>query len=530
MSKRSSKLISIVMVVLMLAGMLVGCGGDKVATATTTPAPASAAASAQPTAAPGTEAKLDEVTLRIYFPTEKRSATDEVWTAVAAMVKDRINAKFEISFIPFNDYTDKLMVMASSGDNYDMNFDGNWLSYPKMVNAQAYLPLNDLLPKYAPATYAALQKAGSLAAATVNGDLLAIPWEMHMNQQKLFLRWRNDLAGAAGLTYAKDSIKTIEDLDKFLHDAKAAIPADVKVWSWDAAENSPQTMLMVNRDELVDLNFHSIVFDVNDPNCKLIALEQTPGYLEAAGYTKKWVDDGIIPKNLMVDKEQASAAFRNGTLFAALSTHEWANADPGFADKAWTMGTSETYADKKAPNRSALANITCINRNAANPERALMFLDLLTTDQAVYDLVMYGIKDKTYVLNGEGADFPAGMTAANSSYLDWQGQWAWWKPQFMRPTSTYPKGFWQAEATFASQPQCVENKLDGLFFNTDAIKNEIAKRDQINTEYGKLIQYGTVDDVNKAVAEYIQKQKDAGLDKILAELQRQVDEYLASKK
>ena len=173
--------------------------------------------------------------------------------------------------------------------------------------------------------------------------------------------------------------------------------------------------------------------------------------------------------------------------------------------------------------------MTCINKNAANPERALMFLDLLTTNQEFYDIVLYGIKDKTYVLNGETADFPAGMTTANSSYIDWTGQWAWWKPQFMRPTTTYGKGFWEREAEFASGGTCVPNVLDGLFFDTEPIKNEIAKRDQISTEFGKLIQYGSVADPDKAVKDYIQRQKDAGLDKIVAELQKQVDAFLASK-
>ena len=46
----------------------------------------------------------------------------------------------------------------------------------------------------------------------------------------------------------------------------------------------------------------------------------------------------------------------------------------------------------------------------------------------------------------------------------------------------------------------------------------------------KLLQYGAVRDVDKSMEEYIQKQKDAGLDKILTEVQKQVSAFLAAKK
>lgn len=528
MSKRLCKFAAVLVAVMMLASIFAGCGSAKVQPEETQQAEQPAAAE-QPAQEDKAKEELKEVTLKFYFPSEKRSATDEVWNTIGEKFKDQLNAKFEVNFIPFNDYTDKLTVMSASGDKYDMNFDGNWLSYPRMVNKGAYLALNDLLPKYAPNTYAALQKAGSLQAASVKGNIMCVPWEMKMNQQRQFPHWRQDVAQKAGLNYANESIKTIEDLDKFLHEAKKVVPAELKLFGWDNDDLGSISRTLLARDEMDVLEFHNFAVSINDDKCTIVPIEQTPAFKEAAKYAKNWTDDGILPKNLMVDKVQISAAYRNGEVFASNGSHEWAFADAGFADKSWIQGYSELYADKKSPNRSALANITCINKNAANPERALMFMDLLSTSQELYDLALYGIKDKTYVLNGETADFPAGITAANSSYLDWQGQWAWWKPQFMRPTQTYPKGFWQKEGEFASTPVSVASKLDGLFFDTDSIKNEIAKRDQLNTEQGKLIQYGLVKDSDAAVDEYIQKQKDAGLDKIVAELQKQIDAFLASK-
>lgn len=465
----------------------------------------------------------------MHFGGEKKPAVDEVWNTVSEKYKDKLNAKFEINFIPFNDYTDKLVVMASSGDNYDMNFDGNWLSYAKMINKGAYLPLNDLLPKYAPTLYADLEKNGVLPAATVGGKVMCVPWSMKMNQQHQFLIWRSDLLQKAGLNYAKDSVKTIEDLDRFLHDVRKAIP-DIRTFGWDIGNNGPAVSILMNRDGYYSIDYHSLCFDINDPTAEIIPSEQTKSYKEAAQYVKKWFDDGIIPKDLVVTKEQCSTAYRNGKIVAEVTTHEWAFNNTPFADASWTQETSHFYPDNKVPNRSALANVMAVNKNAANPERSLMFLELLNTEKELYDLVLYGIKDKTYVLDGEKAAIPAGMNPQTTNYLDWQGQWALWKPQFMRPTDLYPEGFWTKEAEFASSPACIPNILDGLFMDSTTIQNEIAKRDQVESEQGKLLQYGAVKDVDKSLEEYIQKQKDVGLDNILTEVQKQVNDFLAAKK
>ncbi len=95
-----------------------------------------------------------EVTLKFYFGGDKKAATDEVWSKISEYVKGKgLNVKFDINFIPFGDFKDKMLVMAASGDNWDMNFDGDWLSYKQMAAKGSYMALNDLLPEHAPNLY-----------------------------------------------------------------------------------------------------------------------------------------------------------------------------------------------------------------------------------------------------------------------------------------------------------------------------------------------------------------------------------------
>ena len=58
----------------------------------------------------------------------------------------------------------------------------------------------------------------------------------------------------------------------------------------------------------------------------------------------------------------------------------------------------EVYKDDLYANRSPLANAMAISATSENPERTLMFLNQLETDQKLYDMVQYGIEGETYVL------------------------------------------------------------------------------------------------------------------------------------
>ncbi|MFC4777062.1 extracellular solute-binding protein [Paenibacillus sp. GCM10023252] len=469
----------------------------------------------------------EEVTLKFYFGGDKKSATDEVWSEVSKYVKEKgLNVKFEISTIPFGDYKQKMIVMSASGDDWDANFDGDWLAYQQMAAKGAYMPLNDLLPEHAPNLYKVLQEQGTLKAATVGGNIVALPWSMKMNARP-FVRWRSDLTEKAGLTQAKDSIKTVEELDAFAQKLKQAYP-DTKIGF--PANNTVLLSFFTLRDELYDLRSHGLHVSLQDSTYKVTPIEQTQTYRDAVTFAKKWFDSGIINKDVLVDKQDPGSLYMNGKILLANTSHEWANANQPFADATWKNETSMLYPDKKYANRTALANVFAINKNSKHADRVLRFLDMLETDAKLYDLVQYGIEGKNYVLDGKTANYPQGMDTSTSNYMEWGGQWALWKPQFMRPNSTYSEGFWVREAEFASESQNVNSPLDGLFITEDAIKTEAAGVDQVYDEFGRSLEVGAVKNVDEEINKYIEKRKKAGIDKVAAEAQKQLNAFLEASK
>lgn len=465
----------------------------------------------------------DEVTLTFYFLGDKRSATDEVWQKISEHVKSKgLNVRFNVKFFPVNSFKQEMLELAASGSKWDMNYDADWQSYRDMAAKGAYMPLNELLPTYAPHLYDKYESQNALEATEVNGQITALPWTIQMNQRP-YAQWRSDLTKEAGINPPEDSIRTIEDLDLFLHRLKKAFP-NAKL-----TRSLPKDVYML-RDEWVDIGFHGMGYYLNDPKVTILPVEQQPFYREAALMARKWFSAGILNKDTGIDMADGATLWKHGNMVFTLQSHEWVNANQGFVDPSFEQESSLLYPDKKFVNRSPVANVVAINRNSEHADRVLRFLEMLETDQALYDLVQYGIEGKTYVLREDGSvDYPEGLGTPTSNYMEWGGQWGLWRLQYMRPTPTYPEGFWDREREFALQPNNVQSPIAGLFIAEDSIRSELIARDDLINRYGGPLEVGTEPNTEQALQAYVAMQDNEGLKRIMAEAQRQVDAYLAQR-
>ena len=520
------KHLKLVLAAAMSLAMLSGCGdSSSTDTGTSTPTPTVAAPTEAPVD-PVTPDELEPVTLKIILFGDKRQETDAVFAKMAEQFRDELNVDYEVSFFAGSDYAERLIAQASSGADWDLNFDGDWLAYSRMVNNNAYLDVSTLLPQYAPDLYAVYQENGLIDAVSVNNKLFALPWTMRMNQRPI-VQWNKKYADDAGLTFTNDSIKTIEDLDALFTALRTAYPEK------RTFDTSGVDRLFWAKHQLTQLNY-DFVYDTTAENPTLVHYAMTDAYMEHATWAKKWMDDGVSSRDVLTNPFDGNALIADGEIISNVSWHEWV-----YAINNWggIIGTPEEnryhsviYPDNQFPNRTPLANIMTINRNAKNPERALMFLNMVETNQEFYDMLHFGIEGVTYKLGANGeADYPtADMNGGNSNYMEWGGQWAMWKPQFMRPNATYPSGFWNAEADFAALPMNVNSNLIGFFPDLSSVENEIVMVKSTFDELNQTINVGLSTDPEAAVLAVRAALKDAGLDVVTAEYQRQVDEFLAN--
>ncbi|WP_040951771.1 extracellular solute-binding protein [Gorillibacterium massiliense] len=478
--------------------------------------------------------KLKPVTLRFYFPGDKPQATDEVWQYVSELTKDTLNAKFEVNFVNWNDFKNKMKLLQSSGDNYDLNFDGNWLDFPNAMNRGGYLDITDLLPKYAPTLYKQYTDNNLLDPIKVDGRVYAAPWTIKKTSKPI-VWYRGDLAKKGG--YTKDKVETTEDLDAMLHALKKAQPDILPIsfrpdnWFGDVSR------VFQEKYGYEDLNFHGLVVKIDDPEHKVIPWEQTEAFKEYVTYMKKWNDDGIIPKNLLATKG-TEGDFGAGTMGSAINQIDGGILEnpntfkPQVAAQGAVKTWSEFYPDAKWILESPLGNAVAINKSAANPERALMFLEQLTTNEKLYDAVMYGIVDKTYKQDGRKVSYMEGQGNGNpSNYLDWAGQWGFWRKEFQKEDDSRTANYFKQYDQFINRPNNINSTVNYFIPDQTNIKTESAKREQVLSERGLLLMTGiNIKDVESGVADFIAKEKDAGTDKIVTDVQKQLDAYMASQK
>ncbi|MCL2867132.1 MAG: DUF3502 domain-containing protein [Clostridia bacterium] len=463
--------------------------------------------------------ELPHVTLKFIFFADKKADTDKVWAAIAEKYKDVLNCDFDVQFIPGDDYKQMLLYKAGAGDEWDMNFEGEWLGYFQMIAMDAYADLTDLLPVYAPNLFEAYQESGVLNAATHNGKIVCLPWTMMMNNRQTF-QWRGDLADAAGIVVDKESITTFEDVYPILEQLQAAYPDRyiIESSSWDA---------MKNKYSLVEIG-NGLVIDLSDPSGTILAKENTDAFREFVAFGKKLQDAGFIWKDILNDKTDRNAMINEGQLITKWGTYEFARSGRPWVEEGARWDYVFLYPEGLSPNRTPLANVAAISATSNNVERVLMFMNLLQIDQELYDMMHYGILGETYQINDEGAVvYPEGMSTANSSFMGWQGRWAYWKPYFMRPDDEFPKDFWKEEAEYAmSSPYNIPSPYDAFVFNAEDVNVEIAQRDQVFEDHKKLFESGIINGEPDAVVDAYIAAQAINAEIIVAEAQRQLDAFL----
>jgi putative aldouronate transport system substrate-binding protein len=177
----------------------------------------------------------------------------------------------------------------------------------------------------------------------------------------------------------------------------------------------------------------------------------------------------------------------------------------------------------------------CISAASKNPERVMMFLELVNNDPAVATMMRFGIEGTHYVKDAQGNMTTAGTRNANASA---RGYYYWYGPGVGNLTIvSAPDGLAGPNGIMLTKINQFnrEAKLSlyfGFSLNTEPIVTEIAACLNVIAEYGKTLnmgQAGSEAEVDRLVDEFNAKLKANGVDRIVAEAQKQGDAFLASR-
>lgn len=311
-------------------------------------------------------------------------------------------------------------------------------------------------------------------------------------------------------------IKSLDDLDVYMDAVK---------------KNEEKMLLMSVFDTILGIfapAYHYVILDYDlalvykwdDTDMKIIPWEQTPEYSEAVERAYSWYKKGYFQDGYFF-LEPDPGYIRSGILAAILdyqlSVFNYntllyeENAD-------WRYLEYPLFPDVVAQPLTYVYEGMIVSPNAENPERALMFLDWIYANQKNYDLIRYVILKEHYLLREDQYTFPEGITSQNA-FLNWQ--WSVFRDvDYERTNIVNSKNYRkQVLETYKSQTRYSPH----WGFHPDYRGLSVTRRKMAVGSLESMIGRGNYH--SDSIKEFIDQQKEEGINTIVAQIQSQLDEW-----
>ncbi|MBB6733649.1 ABC transporter substrate-binding protein [Cohnella zeiphila] len=485
---------------------------------------ASASPSASPSDSGGSKASGDSSTasvaadlkpykLKVVYEGPPQPDEKKVEDAMNKILTEKINATIDLIPIDWGVWDDKMNLMIASREPVDVLFTAQWNGYSKNVAKGAYLDLGDLLKQYGQGIIDSLDPA-FLEGSKINGKNYGIP----TNKELAFaggLVYRKDIADELGLDMSQ--VKKPEDLDAIYKTVKEKKPDMIPLYMMGGSLVGQLTEF----DSLGDGTIPGVIEkEKTDTTVKLA--QDFDVYKRMVNITRDYYQKGYINKDAATTQLSEGDAFKAGNVFSAIQPLK-PGKDAELAAAAGLQNKlTEIYFTGKTVSTSETAGaMLAISSTSGDPARAMMFINLLHTDKELVNLINFGIEGVHYTLNGDVMT-PTAQAANYSPGVAWElGN------QFLNHV-------WDSEAPdkWDQFRQFNEGAIKspglGFVFDSEPVKAEVGALANVIKQYGAAIETGSVDP-DKMLPEYVSALKAAGVDKVIAEKQKQFDAFLASK-
>lgn len=432
---------------------------------------------------------------------------------------EKINVKLDLRVLGWGEYDEQMKLITTSGEDYDLCFTCNWMnSFTDNISREAFLDITELYEQYGQ-DIAAQLPSWIIDVGRVNGKLYGIT-----NFQ--------GVGGSTGVCIQKSL------MDKY------------NITFGQPLETSDGTIMMMNYDELAEVmdilvanepdmiplsllntlvlandkyeNFANgmVYVDKNDPTMTCVGADVA---LEAdLRLRNEWYNKGYIRQDIATNSDESPlfaackfAILLNGykkgveTEYALSYGSEWVQS---------AVNTNSNYAPFVGCNAGA-ETMTAINVNTKHPVEAMKLLNLVYTDPEVYNMLVYGLEGVHY--NKVDDNFIEVLVDGEVyGYPDWE------LGNVFLGYRTVGKEYTNVEIEVAKLADYEVSQLRGFVFDPVNVQSELAQLSAVEAEFANM-EYVT-NDIDQLIADRNQKLKNAGLDRVVAEVQRQINEWRAA--
>lgn len=459
----------------------------------------------------------DMVTVKYVIPGSEKDDTATVMEAVNAKLAQDLGIQVELVSIPWDVWDQKLNLMLSTGEEFDLfHVMQDRVSFATYYSRGGLADLTDAIETYGSSIKSTIAQ-NVLDAAKIDGRYYCIPtfW-CELGVEGSFT-YRADVLEKYGLEVPTTPAELLDTLEEAIS-------------KWEGDE-TPYLPLLANYNPssthmtVLHSQYDSYPFNVVDGLFMVDQEGNVQSWVESeefkadADWAHEAYERGLIdPDVLTTTEEQQIDKLQRGEFVFHLGTCDYYQDTVEYIPelKLDDIKVARLNSDKAAIRPWAFKNCNAVSSTSKHVNEAVQFINWLYSDQANFDLFFYGIEGVHYTTNDDGS---INVLNSNWSFSTWMAG----NMTYQRYASTMLPAVKQAQYTV--DETAVNSIAGGFFFDASTVQTEYSN---VQTEMQAVITpiaMGVVS-YEDGFESALQRLKDAGLDTVVAEYQRQFNAYL----
>jgi putative aldouronate transport system substrate-binding protein len=419
---------------------------------------------------------------------------------ISDYTQEKIGVRVDIRQAGWGDAGQRFTTMINAGEYYDILFT-DLGSYNRYVSLGALADLTDLVTQHAPKLQDYIPEV-LWQGVNVKGRVYAVPTYKD-SSKSMYHFWDHAIVEKYQLNIEDTSWA---NLDRAFRKVKAG--EGQRYYPFYLARGSGNLTFDTYDSLAADLPPLGVRLD--DQSRKVVNTLEQPAVQEAFNYLHQWYEAAIInPDANMVDETPKYRPFFIAQAWSGVAASYATSAGIDRYDAARSFGPSYS-------TDSIQGSMNAISVNSKYKVESLKVLELINTDKKFRDMIGYGIEGNYfhYVNNG---------TAVHRDRTDWplinyqEGSFF-----IETPEDTVPDGYW--EEVLQLNEMAAPSVTLGFMLDLEPIRNEVINCRTAWQKYATDINTGASDPA-VVLPQVMTELKNAGIDKVIAEAQRQVDEY-----
>lgn len=427
----------------------------------------------------------------------------------------KFNTSIEIIRYGFGEWEDQIKLMLASSEKIDL-MASLWLGVASAADSGQIIALDDLLAQYGQDMLNDISE-DDWACTTVNGQVFGV-------------RNNKELAAGYGIAMSTEiletidfdftNVKTEEDLTELFIKVKEKYPDMYPICSdFGTMGNYLSAVDWLGRD-------FGVLENALTSETKIVNWWTSDTYKKTVETRHKWLKEGLMMPDPTINSETAASLISAGKAFSYLC-----DTKPGIEGQ-WERNTGKDITVINIVPAfsisSNLNNLWYIPYTSEKPDRAMQVLNEMYTNQDLANIFIYGVEGVNYkVVDAEKGliDYADGVDSSNLSYT--MDPWMWPNELISYKWITDGADIW--EDTIKFNENAIQSPAKGFTWDSSVAENEIVACNTVLEKYRDGLDTGELDPA-EIFPKIEQEFEAAGIQKILDEKQRQLDEWLASRR